>query len=324
MKKGTIYIQYGFWTAINNIGSEIFGPNVWDLFSVLISNKVKAEFPIELFRQEGLLSRLWQMTGGCCFAEKGQIDSIVCQDSNSIEELCSVFFLDKEESECNRIAHKKGVLCLNAKMLLRNENLVYGKKLSFAFHEKGCFYDLKKYTAFPCNSLIIIDPYILKENKYIKSHLKHLLNIIVPYELELPFHISVFSGIGPGNNATTGESAYEEITQVLYEIRPHIDFSLKIYQIPVSDEGWHDRFAITNNLMIESSAGFEHFGREKGELVAKKAMHFDFYCPTLKKEDADNYYIQIKRATSEAKKESGYYHNRFGLKENKNRLFELV
>lgn len=323
MKTGSIYIQHGFWISINRIGNEVFGPNVWDLFCVLISRKVHAEFPIELFKEDGLLSRLWQISGGSCFSEKGLIESILCGENNSIEDYYSVFFLDKEEVECKKMAEKKGVLCLNAEMLLQRNYLVEGKKISYAYQDKGSFYDLKKYTCLPCNSLIIIDPYILKENKYIKKHIKHLLNNIIPHTVNIPFHISFFSGIGPSNNASTGQDAYDEIINVLQEIRPKISFSLTLFQIPVSDDGWHDRFIITNNLMIEASAGFECFGRVEGELIASKAMHFDVYCPILSRSvDVDNYYIQINRASNESKKESVYYHNRFGSKEN--RLLDLV
>lgn len=323
MKRGCVYLQYGFWQAVKKLDIGVFGPNAWDLFCVLRRNKVQVEVPLEDFNLDDLLSILWHESGGSCFVEKGQVDAIVNGKDLSIEQLCSVFLLDKEETECNRIARQKGILCLNAFMLSQKKHLVNGKKESFAFKEKGSFYSLKEYLYHPCNSLIIIDPYILKERKYINIHIKHLLANILPQTVEIPFHLSIFSGLGANNDAKAGDSYYDEILNMLREIRPKIEFCLTLYQIPISGAGWHDRFVITNNLMIEASAGFECFGRVEGDIIAQKDAHFDVYSPTLSKNgDVDNYYIQINRTSRESKTENEYYHNRFGVKEN--RLFDLV
>lgn len=323
MKKGRIYLQYGFWQALKKLDIGVFGPNAWDLFCVLRASKVQAEIPIENFCSDDFLSILWHESGGSCFVENGQIDAILREDNLSVENLCSVFLLDKEEADCNKFSEQKGILCLNACMLLQRKHLVNGRKEAFAFKEKCSFYDLKEFIYHPCNSLIIIDPYILKERKYINIHIKHLLSNILPQTLNIPFHLSIFSGIGANNDAKVGEIFYNDIQNALHEIRPQIVFSLTLYQIPILGAGWHDRFAITNNLMIEASAGFECFGRTNGEIIAQKDVHFDIYCPTLSRNrDIDNYFIQINRVYRESTVENEYYHKRFGAKEN--RLFKLA
>lgn len=327
MKRGTIYIQYGFWIAINKSGDGIFGPNVWDLSCLLRSSMVQAEFPIESFKDDSLLSLLWQESNGSCFAENGTIDTIIKREGNlSIENTCSVFLLDKVESECSRYAQQHGILCLNAKMLIEHDYLVSGgekSKKTYDFHQKGSFYDLKESFVYPCNSLLIIDPHILNEKSYIKHHIKHLLSTFLPKTLGIPFHLSIYSGIGKINDAQLGESFYYEILQLLNEIRPQLHVSLSLFQIPIQGDGWHDRFIITNNMIIEASAGFDVFGPFEGEITAKKICHFYICSPLLNKnKDTQNYSIWIKKTANEAKYGKGYHHERWGTKEN--RLFELA
>ena len=327
MKKGKIYLQYGFWKAVKKL-EDVFGPNAWDLFCVLQASNVQAEIPIEDFGQDDFLSILWHKTGGSCFAEKGQVDAIIEGDSLSIEKLCSVFLLDKDENDCEKFAQQKGVLCLNAEMLSSKKHLISGKKIPFEFHQKGDYYGLKEYFSLPCNSLILVDPHILNERKYIQNHLKHLLKNILPLSLSIPFDISIFSGIGNKNfdDEELGRSFYEEILDMLQEIRPRLKFSFTLYQIPAQGEGWHDRFVLTNNLMIEASGGFSVFGPVEREIKAQKDCNFHICQPVLDKNgDIDDYYNWIKKASRESHKEARYQHRRFGTKENcSNRLFDLV
>lgn len=328
MKKGKIYLQYGFWKAVKKLSMDVFGPNAWDLFCVLQASNVQAEIPIEDFGQDDFLSILWHKTGGSCFAEKGQVDAIIEGDSLSAEKLCSVFLLDKDENDCEKFAQQKGVLCINAEMLSSKKHLVSGKKIPFEFHQKGDYYGLKEYFSLPCNSLILVDPHILNERKYIQNHLKHLLKNILPLSLSIPFDISIFSGIGNKNfdDEEFGRSFYEEILDMLQEIRPRLKFSFTLYQIPAQGEGWHDRFILTNNLMIEASGGFSVFGPVEREIKAQKDCNFHICQPILDKNgDIDDYYNWIKKTSRESHKEARYQHRRFGTNENRfNRLFDLA
>lgn len=325
MKQGSIYLQSGFWKAAKKLDSNIFGPYAWELFCVLRAGKVQAEIPIDEFGQDDYLSILWHESGGSCFVEKGHIDEIVNGTDLSIEDLCSVFLLDKDEKDCNKAAQQNGMLCLNVNMLLKNRSLVSGKKISFEFHQKGNYSDLNKYFSHPCNSLLLIDPHILGDSNYIKYYIRPLLSNILPESLNVPFHISIFSGIGNGNidDQQLGKDFLDKTDTMLKEIRPRINFSLTLFQIPIQGEGWHDRFVITNNLMIEASGGFSVFGPLGREFVAKKDCNFHFYHPLLNKNgDTDDYYSQIKKTAKESRKEPSYHHRRYGTKEN--RLFDLI
>lgn len=323
MKSGHIYLQYGFWKAIKEVDASVFGPNAWDIFCVFRSSKLHAEVPIELFGQDDLLSILWQESAGSCFIEAGQVDEILAKEDLKIENLCSVFLVDKDDNSCEEYSQEKGVLCLNAKMLSKSSYLIGEKSLAFDFLEKGSYYDLKEYISLPCNSAILIDPHILNERKYIDHHIKHLLNNILPNSLDIPFHLSIFSGIGKINDASLGESYYDAILEKLKDIRPKLDFSLTLYQIPIQGEGWHARYVITNNLMIHATEGFDFFGPVNGEMKAKKAGKFLVYCPWLEKNgDSKELSIWINKTAKESSNGHGYHHDRWGTKEN--RLFDLV
>ena len=309
MKKGRIFLQYGFWKTIKRTDVSIFGPNAWDLFCVLRSRILRAEIPIEFFGQDDLLNILWHESGGSCFVEDGYIDNILENEELSKESLCSVFLVDKDED--------------NSGMLTKHGYLISGKTLPFDFHENGSFYDLKMYFSHPCNSLALIDPHILKERAYINHHIKPLLKNIIPESWEIPFHVSIFSGIGQINDAKLGESYYDDLLTMLHEIRPGLDFSLTVYQIPIQGEGWHARYVITNNLMIHATEGFDFFGPVGRVLKAKKAGKFIVNCPWLdKNNDLKEYSIWINKTAIESAKGNGYHHERWGAKEN--RLFDLA
>ncbi len=323
MKKGRVYLQYGFWRSIKNIDAKIFGPNAWDIFCVLRSSILCAEIPIEFFGQDDLLSILWHESGGSCFVEEGYVDDILGRENSSIESLCSIFLVDKDDKNCEIYSQKKGVLCLNSGMLTKRSFLISGKKLPFDFHENGSFYDMNNYFSHPCNSLVLIDPYILKERAYINYHIKPLLKSILPETLDIPFHVSVFSGIGQINDANLGESYYDDVLTMLHEIRPHLVFSLTVYQIPIQGEGWHARYVITNNLMIHATEGFDFFGPVNKVFKAKRAGKFIVNCPWLdKNDDIKEYSIWISKTAKESSNGKGYHHERWGTKEN--RLFDLV
>lgn len=324
MKQRCIYLQHGFWEAVKKFDVSIFGPNAWNVFCVLRGEKVKTEISIESFIQDDLLSMLWHESGGSCYVEKGQIDEILSKKALSIEDLCSVFLLDKEETECNNFSNIKGILCLNADMLSRKRYLLSDKKISFNYLQEGDYYCIKDFFSHPCNSLILIDPHLLDDSNNIKNHLKHLLNNILPQTLDVTFDISIFSGIGNGNydNKELGNKFYEDIKIMLKGIRPCLDFSFTIYQIPAQGEGWHDRYILTNSLIIEATGGFDVFGPSKGKIKPKKDCSFNIYQPTLNKSGAAfTYNKYIKKTTLESQKEERYQHRRFGTEVN--RLFEL-
>ena len=167
----------------------------------------------------------------------------------------------------------------------------------------------------------------MNDRKYIQHHLKHLLKNILPQSLTIPFDISVFSGIGNRNydDEELGRSFFEEILEMLYEIRPRLDFSFSLYQIPAQGEGWHDRFVLTNNLMIEASGGFSVFGPVERDIKAQKDCNFHICQPILDKNgDTEDYYNWIKKTSVESHKESRYQHRRFANTENRyNRLCYL-
>lgn len=323
MKRGHIYIQHGFWKAVKDLGVSVFGPNAWDLFCVLRTSILHAEIPIEIFGQDDLLSILWHESGGSCYMDEGMTDYIINQNEDSIENLCSVYLLDKNKTACEKYAQSKGTLCLNSQMLAEQSYLITGKKILFDFHERGGYNGLKTFFLHPCNSLLLIDPYILNERSYIKNHLRNLFDSILPESLDIQFQISIFSGIGKINDGQLGESFFNEVLNTLKDIRPNLIFSLTIYQIPIQGEGWHARYLLTNNLMIHATEGFDFWGLVHGEMKAKKAGKFEISCPWLEKNnDIREYSIWINKAAKEATMGNGYHHERWGSKEN--RLFDLI
>jgi len=324
MKRGRIYLQYGFWEAVKKIDKSVFGPDAWELFEVMRASNVQAEIPLEDFGHDDFMSMLWHETGGSCYIEKGEIEKVLSENNPSIEDLCSVFLLNMDELECEKYSQRRGLLCFNADMLSHKKYLINEKNISYEFHQVGDYYCLRDFFTQPCNSLIMIDPHILNESSNINKHLRHLLNNILPESLDMPFDISIFSGIGKNNfdDKELVQSFYTKIQEMLQKIRPNLIFSFSLYQIPAQGEGWHDRYVLTNTLMIEATGGFDVFGRdrESGNFIARKDCKFHIYQPILNK-NADDYFQWIKKTSLESKKEERYQHRRFGTENN--RLFQL-
>lgn len=316
-------MQYDFWKSAKK-HTESFGPNAWELFCACREKILYAEIPISEFMQDELLGILWHESNGSCYIDSGEIDTILSNKDMTITQLCATYLINKNNDECKRISSRNGVMCVNADMLSNRKYLLDYKQESFVFEKPGSFYNLKYLREFLCNSLVMVDPHILKDRKYVDNVIKHLLKNILPESIDLPFQISIFSGIGQINDDTLGESFYNDIRAMIQTIRPYLQFDLTVYQIPIQGDGWHRRLLITNTFFIDAPDGFDVFkyNRDSKQLVASKETCFNIYWPGLSKTKIDFFYNYIKKTSEESKKKTGYHHARWGAC--KNRLFDFV
>lgn len=112
-----------------------------------------------------------------------------------------------------------------------------------------------------CNSLAIVDNYILADKNNILENLVPILDSLLPKNLKASFHISVFAKKEIKGGITKDFKSYHDlIKHEIERIRPELNFTLGIFQLR---REIHDRNLITNNYIIESGSGFNLFKRER-------------------------------------------------------------
>ncbi len=112
------------------------------------------------------------------------------------------------------------------------------------------------------NSMIIVDNYILDDTKLLKKNFQDLLEILLPNNSEVEYHITVIgklTGTVKSMTEKDGKLRYDKSHQILTEVcgkKNNLQFN---YSIVDSNE-FHDRIIITNNVWIDCGAGFNLIG----------------------------------------------------------------
>ena len=113
----------------------------------------------------------------------------------------------------------------------------------------------------PCNSLVVVDNYVLNDKEKMEENLIPLFDAILPTELKIEFDLTVFALLcdDKGNNHKNVKNRYEEINGILNRVRPDMKISLSV--VKVKKDHFHDRNIVSNNFFIGSGGGFDLFNR---------------------------------------------------------------
>ncbi len=317
-------MEYGFWQSIREDGTAPGKLLFWELYEVLKISNICADIPREVWEREtnseipNLLYYLYKSNRNAGL-EVDRCNPNRISDAltgEKIENLCAVYLLDKDDDYCKKQAENKGILCLNYSLLKKRKEFLRGNAVMY---NKGTRSDeyrkCEKQFFTPCNSLIIIDPYLLpdwskkrisegtKQEKYkelISDNLLTILDRIIPSKLDISFHISIFSQ--PKNN-NCGFNDDDIFNYLNTEINTRYDIKnvhLSLYHVFTTGNGkgdFHSRHIMSNCMMVNSEDGFDLFSREgKGYPVCGKWARLEFVWPPLddnSRKDVDNYYQWI-------------------------------
>ena len=350
MVKRLIYLEYGFWQAIIKDetiqGKKLF----WDIYSALELSDICADIPNEIWEEDD--NPLYYLIQNSADGYGTTIDmnnperiktALNKEIEQPIDNLCAVYLLDENDKKCEEYGHQLGILCLNATTIRSRSSYVLGAAVDYKKGENCDGYSKCSKFLSSCNSLIIIDPYILKGNwnprfntktNSIEINLIPLLQKIIPQHIVIPFHLSIYSQaygcvIDTSNNAN-GEDVFNYLDKKIHELWPNIIFSL--YHIKTTGDGdgdFHSRHILTNNMAINAEDGFDLFKNKKdrktntNKCICGKYAKIEFVHPSLsnnRRLEADNYYQWIKIA-SESRNNSDKC---WGWKTFENRLFKLT
>lgn len=116
------------------------------------------------------------------------------------------------------------------------------------------------------NSLVVIDDYLLKNKELYENNLYEILDILLPWDIKIPFYLTFFSGKAEIDQA----SQYKKITEKIKELRPRYfnensDFYglIKINIIEDRRNVFHDRVILTNYCWISCGSGFDLYNKSK-------------------------------------------------------------
>lgn len=189
-------------------------------------------------------------------------------DLNKLEEkvpehnfLSSLFLTGKEDKEgCDTIMGKYGVLVFNNETLFENDDF-FTKYTEVINPDKEDVIDLWDFMGsprFPSNSLCLADRFIFKNLENIEYNLVPILDALLPEQLGVEYHITVFTLKPEEGDTWTPSTLSKELVNRIKQIRPSIETKVSIVYITYPEQKkYHDRVLTTNNVFVYSGSGFD-------------------------------------------------------------------
>jgi hypothetical protein len=330
------FFQSGFWNSISSNTTREGIRAMLNVSDALSNSHVVTDATEELIKKDPFLMVMIKQ-GNYSRCDNNYIDKKLgsLNSSDDTEDLCAIYLLDKRSNECDSIERRFGVVAICSEQLPEKDYLFKGD--GFSLDKSRCYG--QRYMTFkdklnqPCNSLIIIDPYLLSKRKKegdsitfpgIANNLESLLDAILPQTLEVDFHLTIVSNLS--NGAEDVKRAYEKVKKCCKRIRKdlvvkigfaHIDLGYN-YKV----ESFHSRHILSNSFMVDSEDGLDLFD-DTGH-ITKNNPSVSIVFPWLfgdSRQDItkhENWLRSVKKQLFVDSPDCYFY----GIKEN--RLFELV
>ena len=276
-----VYLQNGFWKKLSENLSREGIRSMIEVSDALVDSEVVTDASEEmLLHDKFLMALIKQNKYKRCdenYISK-QIDALsVVTDTRN---LCATYLLDRNNSECNDIERKYGVIVLNdsninnRRFVFKGDGFSLDKKTRYELR----YLNFKEKLSHPCNSMIIIDPYLLKGRetdaksgnvKYpgIENNLESLLDAMLPSQLSVDFHLTIISSLKEKDEI---KKVYERVKKCLKRIRKELSVKLNIVYTSIGYshhiESFHSRHVLSNSFAIDSEDGLDLFNK-KGYLT---------------------------------------------------------
>lgn len=207
---------------------------------------------------------LKQATEGQLHIDWADKDGFEIKDNK--KERLKVVVLSNNKGLCNLYQQKFGIVVLSPGCWKTEEE---AKRHHYLFRDCGsCIigessYSWKdilrsEYQLAYCNTMVLIDNHILKNLK----NLEELLDAILPpentvYTREYVFYCTIITAKDINNSERNDWKNYSKLVKTIKKLRPDLEFKFDIYvEQQSSSNTFHDRYLLTNNVMITSGYGF--------------------------------------------------------------------
>lgn len=331
--KPTVYLQAGFWKSLSANYSREGIRTKLDVSDALGDTCVITDVTEEMILNDDFLRIIIKQRSYQRCSEN-YIDNTIAnlKSSNSADVLCATYMTNKSISECHNIENNFGILMINPtiatdrRYLFKGDGFILDKEKQYpqryvAFKEK---------LSHPCNSLIIIDPYLLKKREAnedgnviypgIVNNLESLLDAILPQKLEVDFYLTIVSCLGDPKDI---KRVYEKIKKCLKRIRRELNIKLGLFYTELGyyfkTESFHSRHVLSNTFVIDSEDGLDLFNA-KG-FITKNNPLISIVYPRMfgnSRQDVTKYYKWISSVKKYIEDCS------YSCGDKGNRLFELV
>ena len=213
----------------------------------------------EILNFDLLLSKMDKLyyAGGWNPEFRGQIVSFDNMDKENPMSLNSIYLVDKERETCSMMMMKFGILVISVENIVDLLKYTNDNGAAIANKEKSDWYKVLKNKLPVCNSLIIVDNYILKDTNSFELNLERILDSCLPHCLKdgVKFHLTIVSPLK--NNENMG-GRYTSVKKILKHNQKLQNLGIELTVFKCEDV-FHDRTIISNNFMISCGAGFDLF-----------------------------------------------------------------
>lgn len=288
MKKKTVLCEMAFWNKFSEC-SPVSIPSLdeqtlktvktWiEIYSFLkrsdlLVDCTVADF-VPLASKDERLAYLWQLSteGSLSFNFNNQIFNL----QTHVQKDPSIVLLSKENKK--QVCDKFGIINIIASEYIKYHDLFINNGKSVDYDEEWDWKSIKKLIPErTSNSMVIVDNYIFGDgNQKPEYNLYRILDAILPDTCSLPSYcISFFYQKNKREPilAEKIERIKEELPSYIERIRPSLKNVIPEFFVSNEDlfdghsKFFHDRAIITNNIWIDSGAGFS--------ICRKEYVHFE-------------------------------------------------
>ncbi len=195
--------------------------------------------------------------------------------------LNAIFFSCESKETCEKAMKDYGILVVSSETIEDFQYLLFDQGVAIRKSEESDWEKClsSENASIPCNSLIIIDNYILNDSDKMKENLIPLLDSILPKSLKksVSFQLTIFATLKNDKGVDYEiNGRYTKIMDILEKVRPGMLFSLSI--LKCKKDTFHDRSIASNNLFIGCGGGFDLFKNGRSQKTTTVfAFHPFFY-----------------------------------------------
>ena len=333
-----VYLQNGFWKKLSENVSRDGIRSMIEVSDALVDSEVITDASEEMILQDKFLMVLIKQKKYKRCDENyisKQIDAL--KTTNNTENLCATYLLDKSTSACDGIEKKYGVIVLNVSNI--NDRRIIFKGDGFSLDKKirygSRYLTFKEKLSHPCNSMIIIDPYLLIDReidaesgivKYpgIENNLESLLDAMLPLQLSVDFHLTIISCLEKQDEI---KKVFEKVKKCLKRIRRELPVKLNLVYTSTGYsrriESFHSRHVLSNTFAIDSEDGLDLFSNDG--YLTKNNPSVSIVFPRMfgdDRQDVTKYYNWIASVKKYVNEFPQFVYGNY--EEKNNRLFDLV
>ena len=198
----------------------------------------------------------------CCPTEKKNMEAHIEDNEGDRyfgKEPQRIYLLDVASEKCQQLENDYGLMFISNDNFTRWANFLFTSDIALV-NEKTKNWDFVKQYEHPCNSIILVNNYILdSDNSVLEKDINSLFDALLPMQLNLnTFNIQVHTTFTKKGNDNTKK---ELVESTIKKLRKY-PINVKIFLAHKTTNNQHDRFLLTNYCMFNSGYGFV-LGKER-------------------------------------------------------------